>query len=326
MTTAPSSERRDQRSQARVVCIGECMVELARGPDGRFGLAYGGDTFNMAVYLSRCGVSVAYATVLGDDPYSGAIQALAASEGIGCDLIRFVANRSAGLYLIETAADGERSFHYWRDRAPARELFDDDASAGPVAAAMCHAPLVVFSGITLSLYQPAALDRFANALAAARAAGARIVMDGNFRPRGWAGDLARARATFERFWRLADVAMPTLDDEAMLTGDTTPAAVIERLGKLGPREIVVKQGAEGATVCQSGLTCHVPIPAKVAAVDTSAAGDSFNAAYLAGRLAGACVRDAVLAGHRLAGVVVQHRGTIAPATATVAATGSAARR
>ena len=65
-----------------VVCIGEVMVEMSRGADGRFGFGCGGDTFNMAVYLARAGVEVAYATALGDDRYSDGILALAAAEGV----------------------------------------------------------------------------------------------------------------------------------------------------------------------------------------------------------------------------------------------------
>ena len=103
-----------------VVSVGECMVELARGPDGRFGLAYGGDTFNAAVYMARSGAEVAYATALGDDAYSDGIRALAQAEGVAGDLIATKPGRMPGLYMIETAASGERSFAYWRDRAPAR--------------------------------------------------------------------------------------------------------------------------------------------------------------------------------------------------------------
>ena len=50
----------------RVISVGEVMVELSRGPEGRYGLAYGGDTFNTAVYLARAGIATTYATALGD--------------------------------------------------------------------------------------------------------------------------------------------------------------------------------------------------------------------------------------------------------------------
>ncbi len=50
-------------------------------------------------------------------------------------------------------------------------------------------------------------------------------------------------------------------------------------------------------------------------VDTTAAGDSFAAAYLAARLSGAAPAAAGRAGHRLAAKVIRHRGAIMPRTA-----------
>jgi 2-dehydro-3-deoxygluconokinase len=302
-----------------VISIGECMVELARGPDGRFGLAFGGDTFNTAVYMSRSGADVAYATALGDDAYSDGIRALAQSEGVAGHLIGTKPGRMPGLYMIETAASGERSFAYWRDRAPARELFDSGGDAA-LLTAMKAARLVYFSGVTLSLYNEAARDAFAAALIAARKAGACIAMDNNFRPRGWGGDAAtaaaNARPVFERFWRLADIAVPTFDDEQAMWGDATPATTIERLAALGVAEIVVKNGAEGALVHSGGSTSAAACPAKVTPVDTTAAGDSFNGGYLAARLKGHAPPAAALAGHRLAAIVIQHRGAIVDKAAT----------
>ena len=111
--------------KTRVICVGEVMVELARGADDRYGLAFGGDTFNTAVYLARAGIPVAYATAMGDDPYSDrAASSLAAAEGVNTDLILRVPGRMPGLYLIETDDKGERKFYYWRDTSPARELFE----------------------------------------------------------------------------------------------------------------------------------------------------------------------------------------------------------
>ena len=74
-------------SAKRAICIGEAIVELARGGDGRFALASSGDTFNTAIYLARAGVPVAFASALGDDPFSDAIVSLAQAEGIATDLI-----------------------------------------------------------------------------------------------------------------------------------------------------------------------------------------------------------------------------------------------
>ncbi len=308
-------------SQTRVISIGECMVELTRGADGRFDMAFGGDTFNTAVYLARAGVTVVYATALGDDPYSAGIVAAAQADGVGTDLMTALPGRMPGLYMIETTTDGERSFWYWRERAAARDLFECGGADAAVAAIEA-APLVYFSGITLSLYSERGHDVLAAALARARKNGARIAMDGNFRPRGWGGNLARAQIVFDRFWQLATIALPTFDDEQALWGDAHPDATIERLLALGVPEIAVKNGASGAWLAAGAARQHVACPSSVKAVDTTAAGDSFNAGYISRRLTGATAADAAMQGHRLAAVVIQHRGAIVPKSATDAVFGS----
>ena len=309
------------KASGAVVSIGECMVELARDPDGRYTMRLGGDTFNTAIYLARSGIAVTYATLLGDDPYSSRILDLAHGEGIGTELITRVPGRNAGLYLIETSDSGERAFHYWRDRSPARDLFDG-AEADRVGHAMRSARLVYLSGVTLSLYAPPARDRLGAALVAARQGGALIAMDGNYRPRGWAGDVERARCEFERFWRLCDIALPSLEDGELLWGDQEPASLARRLQGFGVGEIIVKAGEAPALCAGAGGDTVVASPRIVAAIDTTAAGDSFNAAYIAARLGGARPGEAALAGHRLAGVVVGHRGAIVPRSATDAILGA----
>ncbi|MDQ0510398.1 sugar kinase [Ancylobacter amanitiformis] len=299
---------------AKVISIGEVMAEFARGADGRYGAAYGGDTFNTAVYLARAGVSVGYATALGDDTYSEAIRAAAEAEGIDTRTMARVAGRTVGLYVIDTDSRGERSFTYWRDTSPARELFELTGWE-TIAEQVIEASVVYLSGITLSLYSNIGLGRLLATLEFARERGTRIVFDGNFRPRGWGGDVARARTVYAQALKRCSIALPTFEDEAMLWGDGSPAATAERLATFGVPEIVVKNGAEGALVFTEGSSHLVPIPAPVEPVDTTAAGDSFNAAYLAARLQGAAPVEAAQAGHALAGLVIRHRGAILPRTA-----------
>ena len=295
----------------RVISVGEVMVELARQNDGRFGIGCGGDTFNTAVYLARAGIDVAYASALGDDRYSDDIVAMAKGEGIATDLVLRAPGRLPGLYLIETDAKGERSFSYWRDASPARDLFEM-ADWGKIAEAMMAARLIYFSGITLSLYSNTGLGRFLAVVELARKNGAKIAFDGNFRPRGWKGDLVRTRTVFAETLKRVDLALPTYDDEAVLWGDPSPEATIERMQAFGISEIVVKNGPSSALVSVGGQTEQVPVPEVVVPVDTTAAGDSFNAGYLAARLSGDNPVNAVTAAHRLAAEKVRHRGAIMP--------------
>ncbi|MCK0198906.1 sugar kinase [Ancylobacter sp. 6x-1] len=295
---------------SRAIAIGEVMVEMARGADGRYSLGVGGDTFNTAVYLARAGVETSYATALGDDDYSARILAAAQGESIGTSAILVAPGRSPGLYLIDTDAAGERQFSYWRENAPARELFELPGWE-VVAERIVEAKLIFLSGVTLSLYSNIGLGRLLATLEFARERGSIVVFDGNFRPRSWGQDLARARTVYAEALKRTSIAMPGYDDEARLWGDGSPAGTAERIATFGVSEIVVKNGADGALIRSASGSCLVPIPEPAGpVVDTTAAGDSFNAAYLAARLGGAQPEAAAEAGHRLAGAVIGHRGAI----------------
>ena len=306
----------------RAVSIGEVMVELQREPDGRFALAFGGDTFNTAVYLVRSGVATSYATALGDDRFSDAILALCEREGVSADAILRGQGRVPGLYLIETDEKGERSFTYWRDTSPARDLFELPGWER-VAEDIAAARLVYLSAISLSLYSNVGLGRLFACLEAVRAGGGIVAFDTNYRPRNWKGDVERARLVVEEALKRTDLALPTFDDEQALWGDADPMRTLERLAGTGPGEIAIKLGGEGALVAGRGGVERIAVPEKVKPVDTTGAGDSFNAGYLAARLAGRPPAEAALAGHRLASVVIRHRGAIVPRKATDAVIPSA---
>jgi 2-dehydro-3-deoxygluconokinase len=298
-------------ARTRVVTVGEVMVELARGADGRYALSCGGDTFNTAIYLARAGIEVALATALGDDPYSDRILALAAAENVGRDLVIRRPGRLPGLCLIDADPSSARLGHYWREAAPARELFDVPEWSS-IAQGLLAARMIYFSGITLSLYSNVGLGRFLAAVEMARKSGVKVAFDGNFRARSWTADSGRTRAVFMEALKRVDIALPSFEDEATVWGDRSPHATIDRLQAFGIEEIVVKNGPNGAVLASSERRDHVPVPEVVVPVDPTAAGDGFNAGYLAARLAGQNPIDAVFAAHRLAGQVIRHRGAIMP--------------
>ena len=146
-------------NKSRLISVGEVMIELSRGPEGRYGLAFGGDTFNTAVYLARAGIPVAYATALGDDPYSDGILALASAEGNRHRPDAARAGPHAGPLF-----DRDRS----ERRAPVLLLARHVAGARAVRAAameragrdLVGARMIYFSGVTLSLYSNVGLGRF----------------------------------------------------------------------------------------------------------------------------------------------------------------------
>ena len=285
---------------ARVACVGECMVELRERPDGLLHRSHGGDTLNTAVYLARLGVAVDYVTALGDDPWSDEMVARWRSEGVGIGLVQRLPGQLPGLYIIETDARGERRFLYWRDSAAARRLWDhlDPAALAPFE-------LIYLSGITLSIYDEAARARL---FAALDASGARVAFDTNFRPRGWP-DPAIAQRLYRQMFARADVVLASAEDLRLLFGDAGEA---ELLRHASGREIVLKLDEPRSRVLCDGADVTVQAGPVAHVVDTTAAGDSFSAAYLASRLRGHAPVVAAQAGHALAGLVVGHPGAIMP--------------
>ena len=297
---------------ATIASIGECMIELAAadaGPDLRR-LGFGGDTLNTALYLARLGVAVDYVTALGDDPYSERMVEAWRVEKIGTDQVQRIAGRVPGLYMIEVDDQGERKFFYWRQQAPAREIFGNDRTEDLCRALLGHQWLYL-SGISLSLYGEAGRDRLFELLRRFRAKGGKVAFDTNYRPRGWPS-VAVARREIDDQLALADLVLSSDEDESLLHGETDVARMTTRIHAAGPRLVVIKQGAEGCTVSVDGVAAKVPAPKVARVVDATAAGDSFNAGFIAATLDGHPPAEAARFGHRCAGIVVGYHGAIVP--------------
>jgi 2-dehydro-3-deoxygluconokinase len=285
------------------------MLELVRIGDC-WQLNFAGDTFNTVLTMRRLGVPVAFLTALGADPFSLEMRASWLREQLDSSMVLTDPTRLPGLYVIRTDPDGERSFYYWRERSAVRRLFELPGIEAAIERAR-DARMLYLSGITLSLFQDSERTRLLEVARAVRARGGRVMFDPNYRVAGWP-DQHVARAAFQALAEAASIVLPTFTDESLLFGDATPERSVQRYQALGADEVVVKLGARGCLVATGAQYEYLSPRSAVTAVDTSGAGDAFNAAYLAARLVGRSASEAGRAGNMLAGEVIRYPGAVLP--------------
>ena len=165
----------------RIVCIGECMVELrAVGPD-HFARGFAGDVYNTAVYLKRSfpDAQVQFLTATGDDAMSAAMRLAWATENIDAALAFSVRHGSPGLYCIETNAQGERRFQYWRSQSAARRWLALLLERGE--SILWGADIIYLSGITLAILSAEERSTAIEMLKRLRSHVGRIAFDPNVR-------------------------------------------------------------------------------------------------------------------------------------------------
>ena len=303
-----------------VIGIGEAMVEFASLGGDQYRRGFAGDTLNTCWHLAQLLLpevpeqgaqsAVAYCTRIGQDAFSEQLLSFIAASGLDTAHVQRDTQRNLGLYVI--SLDGaERHFSYWREQSAARRLADDLQA---LRAAIQGRRLVHVSGITLAVIGATGRRHLMQALAEARAAGTQVSFDPNVRSRLWP-DRTELRQAMLDMLAHTDIALPSFDDEAALWGDVDPAATLARLTQAGVPEVVVKNGAGVLGYIAAGRSDTLDTPAVSPVIDTTGAGDAFNAGYLAARLVGWDVPPAIRLGQTLAGIVIGHYGALAPVAA-----------
>ena len=263
--------------QPQIVCLGEPMLEFNRQDDGRYLAGHGGDTSNCAIAAARQGASVGYLTCLGNDAFGDSFMDLWAAEGVDASQVRRDPDAHTAPYFVDHA-DGQHRFTYLRAGSAASRM----TPASLPAAYIAGAQVLHVSGISQAI-SASACDTVFRAIEIARDAGVRVSYDTNLRLQLW--PLERARAITHAAMRHCDIALPGLDDAVHLTGLDDPDAIVDFYLALGASTVALTLGKSGTLVATPDRRERIPVR-PVAAVDATAAGDTFDGAFLAELLRG----------------------------------------
>ncbi len=286
--------------------LGEPLLEFAeRGDDGAptYLAGFGGDTSNATIAAARQGAACGYVTRLGTDVFGDRFVALWNGEGVSTEHVERDPEAPTGVYFISYDEGGHAFTYYRRGSAASRARPE-----GLPLAAIARARLLHLSGISQAISDSACDATFA-AVAHAREAGTLVSYDPNLRLKLW--PLARARAIVLETVSQSDVVLPSLEDAVQLLGGTDPDALVDTFLARGAKTVVLKLGAEGALVADADGRHRVP-GHRVATVDATGAGDTFDGAFLAERLRGAGLHDAARYANAAAALSTTGHGAVAP--------------
>jgi 2-dehydro-3-deoxygluconokinase len=263
-----------------VITMGETMVLGVPPRPGRLRhassleLKIGGAESNLAIALSRLGLSAGWAGYLGDDEPGQLVLDRIRAEGVDTSQVRRIKERPTGLYLREQIGTDVRVYYY-RLGSAASTMHTDAFESGYLGGAT----FVHLTGITPALSEECRAFVLW-AAREARASGALVSFDVNYRSKLWGTQ--DARAFVEEI--LPDVYLLFAgDEEARALWGRDDEALVRELAREGPKEIVLKRGSAGSLALIEGKALEHQAFA-VAQVDPVGAGDAFAAGYLAGHL------------------------------------------
>jgi 2-dehydro-3-deoxygluconokinase len=268
----------DEKRGHSVAAMGEPMAEFSFYGGSRYALSFSGDSVNLATSIARLGLSAAVISAVGDDHFGNAFLAYAAAEGISCSGITVEKGGFTGIYFIDVGREGEHEFTYFRKGSAASGI---RLTAGQEKI-ISNSSVFHFSGITQAISRQS-YDETLKAVAIARKSGCLISYDLNFRPKLWGRrDARRGLSAVKKY---IDIIFVSSEDHEMLFGKTGADEALEHYMNLGLENIIYKSGKDGSAGYFSGKKLRQKIY-HVKAVDTTGAGDAFDAGFLAGIIMG----------------------------------------
>ncbi|MDQ7806198.1 carbohydrate kinase family protein [Amycolatopsis sp. A133] len=281
---------------ARIVVVGDAALDviarhdkpLPHGGDARAKIRFtgGGSGANTALWLRHLGAETTLLARIGDDPGGRLIRAELEAAGVRC---AFAVDPEAPTCCVVVMVDGSGQRSMLADRGANQRFAPGDVTPEALAGAS-HLHL---SGYVL-LDPPSRAAGLA-ALAAAREAGLTTSVDPQ------AAAHITDPAAFLADVRGVDLLMPNTEELVALTGSADPASAKELLGAVGA--VVVTAGLEGASwVDANGVTSVPAVEAEC--IDSTGAGDAFDAGVLTGWLAGESTVDILRHGTRLGALAV----------------------
>jgi 2-dehydro-3-deoxygluconokinase len=295
--------------QLDLIGIGECLVEFNLAPGsaaqegGTYQLGYAGDVLNTLSCAGHLGLTTGLISAIGDDPFSEGLRDVLFAEHVDLSQVPTLENKPNGIYFIDVGEFGAPTFHFIRKDSAATETFVCQPMSELVHYAR-SAKVLLLSSIPMAIMKDR--DRIFELLHAIKG-DTMICYDLNIRPALW----ERPEELIELLAKLAsvvDVLFVTNEDDRHLFGDRDGKLAVRDYRDRGFFYTIFRRGGEPTVVGYKQDIFEVPVPRVSHVVDTTGAGDAFNAGFIAAMLRKHPPYECAAMGNAAAAVSISGRG------------------
>ena len=256
----------------------------------QYQIAFGGKGANQAVAAGRAGADIAFIACVGADDIGERIRQQLQQDRIDTAPVETVADEATGVAMIFVNGEGENNIGIY-----------SGANAALTPACVARHQQVIAQADALLMQLESPLESVLAAAKIARANATQVILNP-----------APATQLSDELLALIDIITPNETEAEILTGiavksDEDAARAAQVLHEKGIHTVLITLGRRGVWLSEQGKGVRIP-GFSVQAIDTIAAGDTFNGAFITARLEGVAMHDAVRFAHAAAAIAVTRPG------------------
>ncbi len=290
-----------------VCSIGEAMIEISNIKNSLYNQSFAGDTLNFCNYLDKKKLNAFFLSAIGKSEINQSLLDFIRSKNISTKYIKQINQFEVGLYLIKNKDNGEKQFFYWRDESVAKHYFNNIDFVN-LYKELKNFDYIYFSGITLSIIHTSKLNNFIKLLKLLKRKKIKIVFDFNIRPSRW--NKKNLNIFLDSVLKFVDICFLSGEDMNYWKNKNDIKSYEQIVRKYKLKHSIFRKNAKFTYVFLNKTRYVFKNKLLKRVVDTSGAGDGFNAAYLSNFIVNNDPLLALKAGSSLGSKIVMKKGAI----------------
>ena len=290
-----------------VCSIGEAMIQISNIKNSLYNQSFAGDTLNFCNYLDKKKLNAFFLSAIGKSEINQSLLDFVKSKKISTKYIKQINQFEIGLYLIKNKDNGEKQFFYWRDESAAKHYFNNIDFLN-LYKELKNFDYIYFSGITLSIIHISKLNNFIKLLKLLKRKKIKIVFDFNIRPSRW--NKKNLNIFFDSVLKFVDICFLSGEDMNYWKNKNDIKSYEQIVRKYKLKHSIFRKNAKFTYVFLNKTRYVFKNKLLKRVVDTSGAGDGFNAAYLSNFIVNNDPVLALKAGSSLGSKIVMKKGAI----------------